>query len=510
MAASAKDRKGGKPTRCDSTASTSTFYGEEGSASYSDDEHADSKPTVEAFDDEGKVIKTGGFWTRLFGRGRVDAETLDQKEFQKLSKVRNKERTDFFTHQVQMTGITAEPEFGTGSALVVLSEIPDPSSLIIKFSEVSELPADVQASVGRMGVPIDELNKHIKVLANILTFCDIQRPKRKFFTPTEYEEVTAPGYRRAVACNRHEPSFTKPHTEIFKRMRLHNAKKIYKVASFLGEGAFGGVVQARLSQKVYGPEIKKVAIKFQQLNSRGDQLLIQHEASFMMYCDHPGIVKMHGGLQIRDESWIVMELLSGGTLKQAAAVGSFDEEEIGFVAVKVLEAVQYLHEHKIVHHDLKNMNIMLTAEGNVKLIDFGLAADISNGPVISMCGSPFWMSPEMIKGEFHSYPTDIWSTVVCLLELANKKAPNSENARRALWLTATQGLGENHGLARPEKWSDKFKSFLAAGGTIDTEARATAQQLLDHPFLDEIVNEKHMAQKIRGLFARGGVAASGL
>lgn len=477
----------------------------------SDEQELGAAPELGTYED-GPVKSSSGFWSRLFGRKRLDPESLDQKEFKKLAQLRSKERKDYFTTQASLAGIDlTKTEEGGDSDLIELATPPPAEELIKVFSDLSELPPDVQGSIDRMAIPRAELSKNLHLLARILSFEDKQRPKRKFYTPDEYARITAPGYSRKQASNKHPPRMTIPHNELFKRMRLHHAKKIYKISSFLGEGGFGGVVQARLLTKAHGPEVKKVAIKFQQLNTKADQLLIQHEASFLQFCKHPGIVSMFGGLQIRDESWIVMELLSGGTLKQAAAHPSkFEEDEIGYVAVEILEAIKYLHSHQLVHQDLKNMNIMFSTDGAIKLIDFGLAADLTNGPIISMCGSPFWMSPEMIKGEPHSYPTDIWSFTICMLELANKVPPNSANRKRALWLTATQGVGENLGLKKPGDWSEKFRSFIAAGAAYDQSKRPTAEQLLEHPFLDEVVTRKVMARKLSAIFTSNAVSASGL
>jgi serine/threonine protein kinase len=76
-----------------------------------------------------------------------------------------------------------------------------------------------------------------------------------------------------------------------------------------------------------------------------------------------------------------------------------------------------MHRNQLVHRDLKNQNIMLTVRGGVKLIDFGLSLDASQGPTIQMCGSPFWMPPEMIRGEHHLYEADVWSFAICMLEV---------------------------------------------------------------------------------------------
>ena len=99
--------------------------------------------------------------------------------------------------------------------------------------------------------------------------------------------------------------------------------------------------------------------------------------------------------------------------------------------------------------------MMLSIDGEIKIIDFGLAVDMSNGPRVQMVGSPQWMAPEMIRGEPHWFPVDIWSCLVCLLELANQKPREKSNVKRAMFIAATIGIPKK--FTHPDKWSKDFK-----------------------------------------------------
>jgi len=154
---------------------------------------------------------------------------------------------------------------------------------------------------------------------------------------------------------------------------------------------------------------------------------------------HANILNLHTASLVRDEIWLTTELLDGGTLTQAVAAHQFEELEIAYVAKEVLNALNFLHTNQMAHRDLKSANIMLTLAGGVKLIDFGLCSDISQGKVVHMVGSPFWMPPEMILRQPHGLPVDVWSFGVCLMEMANGHPPNRKSSIKAMFVAATTG-----------------------------------------------------------------------
>ena len=220
------------------------------------------------------------------------------------------------------------------------------------------------------------------------------------------------------------------------------------------------MVEAKSKEKRDGAAYNdKVAIKFQANDSSRAESMNLDEVSVLQFCDHPNVVQMFRALRVRTEVWLVMELLRGGTLKQASTNKGvpFAENEIAYVAREMLKGIKYLHDNQLVHRDLKNLNIMLTVEGGIKLIDFGLALDMTNGPRVQMVGSPLWMAPEMIQGKPHSFGVDIWSFTVCMLELANQKPPNASNIKRAMFFAATKGMGENEDkFTDVAKWNKDF------------------------------------------------------
>jgi len=164
------------------------------------------------------------------------------------------------------------------------------------------------------------------------------------------------------------------------------------------------------------------------------------EIRFLRFCrGHPNILNLYSASLVRDELWLTTELLDGGTLTQAVSAHQFQELEIAFVAKEVLNALNFLHTNQMAHRDLKSANIMLTLSGGVKLIDFGLCSDVSQGKVVHMVGSPFWMPPEMILRQPHGLPVDVWSFGVCLMEMANGHPPNRKSSIKAMFVAATTG-----------------------------------------------------------------------
>jgi len=134
-----------------------------------------------------------------------------------------------------------------------------------------------------------------------------------------------------------------------------------------------------------------------------------------------------------------MEFMEGGTLTESCKKHNFEEDEIAYVSKHMLLALIFMHKNSITHRDLKSANVMMTIEGDIKLIDLGLCAILEGGYKVGMVGSPFWMAPEMIRREPYDNKIDIWSFAICLLELANRHPPNDSNIIRAMFTTAVEG-----------------------------------------------------------------------
>lgn len=232
-------------------------------------------------------------------------------------------------------------------------------------------------------------------------------------------------------------------------------KKMYKNLQQAGRGGFGSVFVAKSTIDKCDIAIKKLPHTTKKMKRTNF-----NEIGFLNSCKHSNIVKYYRSHLIDDEIWLVMEYMQGGTLAEAVERYSFAESSVAYVAREILRALDYLHNHSLVHRDLKSANVMLTVEGKIKLIDFGLCVDFTQRKLCHMAGSPFWMPPEMILGIPHGTPADMWSFAICLLELANGEPPNRKSPVRAMFLAATEGIH-----LAPEKYSPEFQDFFGKVST---------------------------------------------
>jgi len=261
-----------------------------------------------------------------------------------------------------------------------------------------------------------------------------------------------------------------------------------------GKGGFG---------RVYGglkkPEERiKVAVKVMPHCSEKEKRFNAAEVGFLSFCDHPSIVKYFCSFQLDHEIWAVMEFLEGGTLDQAVKAYNFEDKQIAYVAKEVLKGLKFLHSENLVHRDLKSQNVMMSIKGEIKMIDFGLCVDMSDGVKSSMVGSPFWMPPEMIQRKPYNNKVDIWSLGVCLMELANGHAPNHKNSIKAMFVAATEGYPQP--FEKPKMWNDIFKDFLSKCLQMNAADRPEASELLKHEFLKCADTSKDMRKILTGIF----------
>lgn len=270
----------------------------------------------------------------------------------------------------------------------------------------------------------------------------------------------------------------------------------YKIQDQLGSGGFGRVYLAK------GPRGEKYAVKKMPHDTRKQQRLNLREVCMLHNCRHDNIVRYTETFIVKKEMWVVMEYMEGGTLKEANDRHNFSEVQIAYIAKFSLKALEYLHHNGIVHRDLKPINIMLTVDAIVKIIDFGLAEDtmeLVRKP--RMVGSAFWMPPEVIRGEPHGPPADIWSLGMTLLQLANNERQFKSSVMRALFVTATTGYPTP--FKHPNEWSATFRDFIAKLLEFDQNVRPSATELLDHEFLNKATTRKRMEKVLSNIFLQG-------
>src|SRR5215475_14289351 len=216
----------------------------------------------------------------------------------------------------------------------------------------------------------------------------------------------------------------------------------YEITALLGKGGFGEVYRAK-DKKLK----REVAIKIlpDEFSSNADRLTrFQREAEVLASLNHPNIAAIYD-LATQDRSqFLVLELVGGETLAERIARGPIPVEEALNIAKQIAEALEAAHERGIIHRDLKPGNVMLTSEGKVKILDFGLAkalesetaSNLANSPTLMsamsssgvILGTASYMSPEQAKGRTVDRRTDIFALGSVLYEmLTGKRAFDGED-----------------------------------------------------------------------------------
>uniref|UniRef100_A0AAY4AI85 non-specific serine/threonine protein kinase n=1 Tax=Denticeps clupeoides TaxID=299321 RepID=A0AAY4AI85_9TELE len=252
----------------------------------------------------------------------------------------------------------------------------------------------------------------------------------------------------------------------------------------LGDGAFGKVYKAQ--NRSNGSIAAAKAIEVRNEEQLEDYVT---EIDILASCRHGNIVSLLDAIFFEGWLWILIEFCPGGALDDIMLEleRGLTEQQISEVCCQTLQALSYLHQHHIIHRDLKAGNILLTMDGQVKLADFGVSAKNENTlqKRATFIGTPYWMAPEVIQCETskdspYTTKADIWSLGITLIEAAETEPPHhSLNPMRVL-LKITKSQPPT--LTNPRVWSSHFQDFLRRALQKNPESRWGAQQLQAHPF----------------------------
>ncbi|KAK3573525.1 hypothetical protein QTP86_026051 [Hemibagrus guttatus] len=291
-----------------------------------------------------------------------------------------------------------------------------------------------------------------------------------------------------------------------------NPEEVWEVVGELGDGAFGKVYKFGygpfLFQHDCTPVHKARSIKtwmsefgVEELGGKLEDYMV--EIDILASCDHPNIVKLLDAFYFESKLWILIEFCAGGAVDAVMLEleRPLTEPQIRVVCKQSLDALTYLHENKIIHRDLKAGNILVSSDGDVKLADFGVSA--KNTRTLqrrdSFIGTPYWMAPEVVmcetsKDRPYDYKADIWSLGITLIELAQIEPPNHEmNPMRVLLKIAKS---EPPTLMQPSRWSPEFSDFLKKALDKNVDHRWNATQLLQHPFVVSVADNKPLRELI--------------
>ena len=198
----------------------------------------------------------------------------------------------------------------------------------------------------------------------------------------------------------------------------------YRIESFLGAGGMGEVYRA-VHQKI--GRVAAVKVLTQATQSSGFRERFSNEARIQASLQHPNIATLYDFCEAGGQPCIIMEYVDGQTLSdRLEAQGPPATREAAYIFEKVVEAIEYIHRHGIIHRDIKSNNIKLSSTGQVKLLDFGIAkGQTSPGltEVGSVIGTLHYLAPELIRGGTADARGDIWALGVLLYELVTGRVP---------------------------------------------------------------------------------------
>ncbi|KAG7013098.1 Serine/threonine-protein kinase dst1 [Cucurbita argyrosperma subsp. argyrosperma] len=257
----------------------------------------------------------------------------------------------------------------------------------------------------------------------------------------------------------------------------------YELLNELGKGSYGAVYKAR---DIKTSEL--VAIKVISL-CEGEEGYeeIRGEIEMLQQCSHPNVVRYLGSYQGEEYLWIVMEYCGGGSVADLMNVTeeALEEYQIAYICREALKGLTYLHSIFKVHRDIKGGNILLTEQGDVKLGDFGVAAQLTRtmSKRNTFIGTPHWMAPEVIQESRYDGKVDVWALGVSAIEMAEGLPPRSAvHPMRVLFMISIEPAPM---LEDKEKWSLLFHDFVAKCLTKDPRSRPAASEMLKHKFIEK-------------------------
>ncbi|KAJ7544459.1 hypothetical protein O6H91_09G079900 [Diphasiastrum complanatum] len=276
----------------------------------------------------------------------------------------------------------------------------------------------------------------------------------------------------------------------------------YHVIELVGEGSFGKVYKGR--RKYTG---QTVAMKFILKHGKSDKDIdnLRQEIEILRQLKHENIIEMLDAFESPQEFCVVTEFAQGELFEILEDDKSLPEVRVQAIAKQLVQALHYLHSHRIIHRDMKPQNILIGAGGIVKLCDFGFARAMSCNTMVlrSIKGTPLYMAPELVREQPYNHTADLWSLGVILYELYVGQPPFYTNSVYTLIRHIVKDP-----VKYPDSISPNFKSFLKGLLNKVSQNRLTWPALLDHPFVRE-TPEEVAAREMRAATAaeRGCVAA---
>nr|CAD2202813.1 unnamed protein product [Meloidogyne enterolobii] len=300
---------------------------------------------------------------------------------------------------------------------------------------------------------------------------------------------------------------------MFEEVDLQSLKDpsgIFDLIEVVGTGTYGQVYK--------GKHVKTgslAAIKIMNINEDEEEEIKAEINMLKKYSHHPNIATYYGAFIKKlpsstgkhDQLWLVMEFCGSGSvtdLIKSSKSGFLREEWIAYICKEILGGLSHLHKSNVIHRDIKGQNVLLTDNGEVKLVDFGVSAQLDRtvGKRNTFIGTPYWMAPEVIACDENPDSTydsrsDLWSLGITALEMAEGHPPLCDmHPMRALFLIP-RNPPPRLNKKSSKKWSKKFDSFIECILEKDYTRRPFTDNLIKHAFIREQIPERVVRSAIK-------------
>ena len=269
----------------------------------------------------------------------------------------------------------------------------------------------------------------------------------------------------------------------------------FEILELIGGGSFGKVFRVKLkgTDKIYA---MKVLNKGYLIKKKLLRYAIT-ECNVLKQSNCPFIIKLHYSFQTPENLYMILDYCPIGDLSYQVQLNLFEEDEAKFYIAELILAIEYLHQHDIIYRDLKPENILIDSDGHIKLADFGLAKEnvSTNVPNKTFCGSPQYLSPEMLSKEGTTKASDIYGVGAILFELISGAPPFFNQDENLMY----KNISENR-LMFPEFFSEELKDLLRKMLDKDPKKRIGIENdksdIKNHEFFKDINWDDIMKKKI--------------
>ena len=265
----------------------------------------------------------------------------------------------------------------------------------------------------------------------------------------------------------------------------------YRLLKKIGQGGCAKVYLAKDTETSDRCAVKMLCSK----SEIGKKFIADEIETMKSVKNIPGIIQYIDSYKKEESTHIVMEHINGWNLQSVVENLELEERVIATLSKSILQSLQQVHALHIIHRDIKCGNIMLTKEGETKLIDFGYATFCpENGYVRSgKVGSMFWMAPELLQGKAYNEKSDIWSFGIMVMEMFLGDPPYYTSGESNDSIAYRLALGD---VPKIDSMSSELQEFVGRCLSILPEDRPSAEELLNDRFLDYAVPLADVAHSI--------------